>query len=253
MEDDNGEKQEESQRWQPPVKERKKVKTNKTEFVGWGSRQLIDFLVSIGVNTASKVSQEEVTDMVYKYINTNNLINPSKKKRVNCDKKLHKLFGRKNVGRIKISDLLEKHFTENHENSASDNDMIPYSSDEDASLTPKRKAVSSAERTYKKAKEEPASNDSCFAEVIPENIKLVYLRKSLVQELSKDLETFQEKIAGTFIRIKSDPHDFTQKNYYQLVRVTGKYAFFFSLCNFFNENAVSKSCLHVGFIIYKNF
>uniref|UniRef100_A0A7N0UQF6 Uncharacterized protein n=2 Tax=Kalanchoe fedtschenkoi TaxID=63787 RepID=A0A7N0UQF6_KALFE len=221
VDDDNGEQSHEE--FQPFVraKESKKLKTNKIEFVGWGSRQLFDFLTSIGVDTTDKLSQHAVTEIIYKYINAKSLINPNKKKRVVCDEKLQLLFGRKTVGRIKISDLLERHLAENQEETASGDELM-YGSDEDDSVTRKRKAISSAEKkSPKKARQAPASNDSCFAEVIPENIKLVYLRKSLVQELSKDPETFDNKVAGTFVRIKSDPNDFTQKNYYQLVRVIG--------------------------------
>uniref|UniRef100_A0A7N0VFD8 Uncharacterized protein n=1 Tax=Kalanchoe fedtschenkoi TaxID=63787 RepID=A0A7N0VFD8_KALFE len=222
VEDNNGhQNQEEFQPW-IPARQSRKLKTNKIEFVGWGSKQLFGFLASIGVDTADKLSQHDVTGIIYKYINANNLINPNKKKRVVCDERLQLLFGRKTVGRIKISDLLERHLAENQEETASEGDELLYSSDEDASVTPKRKAISSTEkRSPKKTRQTAPSNDSCFAEVIPENIKLVYLRKSLVQVLSKDTETFDNKIAETFVRIKSDPNDFTQKNYFQLVRVIG--------------------------------
>ncbi|KAL9668431.1 hypothetical protein QQ045_002812 [Rhodiola kirilowii] len=222
MDDDDIQQQQEEMQPSVPMRKSKKVKKNKTEFVGWGSKQLVDFLASIGVDTANKLSQNDVTDIINKYISSNNLINPQRKKRVNCDEKLQLLFGRKTVGRIKVFDLLERHFAENQEESASDDDILPESSDEDASVTPKRKSISSAEKkTSKKTKQAPASNDSCFAEVIPENIKLVYLKKSLVEELSKDPETFDDKLTGAFVRIKSDPLDFTQKNYYQLVQVKG--------------------------------
>ncbi|CAM8979822.1 unnamed protein product [Rhodiola kirilowii] len=222
MDDDDIQQQQDEMQPSVPVRKSKKVKKNKTEFVGWGSKQLVDFLASIGVDTANKLSQNDVTDIINKYISSNNLINPQRKKRVNCDEKLQLLFGRKTVGRIKVFDLLERHFAENQEESASDDDILPESSDEDDSVTPKRKSISSAEKkTSKKTKQAPASNDSCFAEVIPENIKLVYLKKSLVEELSKDPETFNDKLTGAFVRIKSDPLDFTQKNYYQLVQVKG--------------------------------
>lgn len=207
-----------------PENRKRCMKSNKKEFAGWGSLQLFEFLESIRVDTAAKqLSHHDVTDIVYKYINDNNLINPKKKKRVVCDERLLALFGRKSVGRIKIHDLLEPHFAENQESSsASDRDgSFVYSSDEgDGNL--KKRVSGSARKPYpKKLKQVEDSSKSSFAAIIPENIKLVYLKKSLVEILLKDPETFESKIIGSFIRIKSDPNDITQKNPYQLLLVTG--------------------------------
>ncbi|KAF5949234.1 hypothetical protein HYC85_015191 [Camellia sinensis] len=52
---------------------------------------------------------------------------------------------------------------------------------------------------------------SCFAAIISANIKLVYLKRSLVQDLLTDPEAFE---------IKSDPNDYFQQNSHQLLQVT---------------------------------
>lgn len=58
---------------------------------------------------------------------------------------------------------------------------------------------------------------SQFAALIPENIKLVYLRQSLVMELIKQPESIKTKIIGSFVLVKLDP----RRNSHQLVQITG--------------------------------
>ncbi|PPR96753.1 hypothetical protein GOBAR_AA23920 [Gossypium barbadense] len=167
-----------------PVGSKRKAKSKKLEFNGWGSKPLIEFLESIGKDTTEKISQHDVSDIIGKYINDNNLTNPAKKKRVLCDERLYSIFGRKTISRIKVYDLLETHYLENQD--AWDDDFFFSSEEENL-----------------------------------ENIKLVYLKKSLVLDLSKDFGSFEAKVVDSFVRIKSDPNNFLQKNSHQLVLVKG--------------------------------
>ncbi|XP_048135022.1 uncharacterized protein At5g08430 isoform X2 [Rhodamnia argentea] len=197
-----------------PLPQKRKYQHRKKEFVGWGSRQLIEFLKSIGKDISQQIPQHDVASVITSYINENKLLHPQKKKRVVCDERLRSLFGRKTISRLKISDLLEAHYAENLEQS--DEDFIWSSGDEDLTakpLLPQRK-------TPKKRKVVETS-ESCFAALVPDNIKLIYLKRSLIQLLCKDSASFEGKVVGSFVRVKSDPNDYLQKNPYQLLQVTG--------------------------------
>ncbi|XP_057971999.1 uncharacterized protein At5g08430 [Malania oleifera] len=203
-----------------PMTAKRKLRSKKI-FYGWGSKPLIEFLDSIGKDTSEKLSQHDVTTIITEYVKENNLIHPEKKKRILCDDRLHYLFGRKSVSRIKIYDLLEAHFAENEEESE---DQFVYSSEEKEQKTleiHRQPKISSSERRAYQRKNFLQTSKSCFAAITSENIKLVYLKRSLVQDLLKEPESFETKIIGSFVRVKSDPNDYFQKNSHQLLLVTG--------------------------------
>jgi len=112
------------------------------------------------------------------------------------------------------------HYVENCEESSDD---ILFDSKEDENAfsmceTPRTAPSERRSQTKKPVFEKPKS---CFVAVVPPNIKLVYLKKSLVKELLKDPETFETKVVGSFVRIKCDPHDYLHKNSHLLLQVTG--------------------------------
>ncbi|KAL5727061.1 hypothetical protein ACHQM5_000293 [Ranunculus cassubicifolius] len=204
-----------------PRMRRRKSKSKKREFDGWGSKVLRDFLKSIGKDSSFPISQNEVGEIIDKYIRDNKLIDSDRKKKVNFDANLVSVFGKKTVNRHKINELLESHFAENLEES--ENDELSYSSDDKDNGTDiacKRQRTSLSRKTEEKEKalETPRSP---FASITTNNIKLVYLKRSLVEDLCKSPETFDDKVMGTFVRVKSDPNDYFQKNEYQLLQVTG--------------------------------
>ncbi|GAB4855754.1 hypothetical protein Ancab_024398 [Ancistrocladus abbreviatus] len=196
---------------------KRNIRPKKKEYVGWGSKPLIEFLESIGKDTSKPLSQHDVTSLILKYVNENKLINPLKKKRILCDERLHSLFGRKSVSRIKIYDLLETHFAENQEESE---DELFYSSEESLKNLKKQKILRSDRKTYERKREVEVPK-FCFAAINSENMKLVYLKRSLLQDLLKDPENFERKVVGSYVRLKSDPYDYFQRNSHQLQVVTG--------------------------------
>ncbi|KAL0701445.1 hypothetical protein Bca4012_057567 [Brassica carinata] len=65
----------------------------------------------------------------------------------------------------------------------------------------------------------PEMRPTGFATINAENLKLVYLRKSLVLELlKKHNESFGKKVVGSFVKVKNDPRD---RIAYQILQVTG--------------------------------
>ncbi|CAL9229644.1 unnamed protein product [Arabidopsis halleri] len=189
---------------------KRKARPKRFEFVGWGSRQLIEFLQSLGKDTSEMISRYDVSDTIARYIAKEGLLDPSNKKKVVCDKRLVSLFGSRTIFRMKVYDLLEKHYKENQD----DSDFDFLYEDEPQIISHSEKIAKRTSKVVKKPR-------GTFAAIVSDNIKLLYLRKSLVQELLKSPDTFESKMLGSFVRIKSDPNDYLQKYPYQLVQVTG--------------------------------
>lgn len=201
-----------------PVRKKRKYRTKKKEYQGWGSTSLIWFLESIGRDTSSEIAQGEVANIILEYVKQHGLFHKTKKKRIECDQRLHSLFGRKSISRLKINDLLESHFAKNSEESSDD---FLFNSDDDENAFPETpRTTAHSERKIQPKKPIFEKPRSCFAAIVPANIKLVYLKRGLVEELLKEPETFETKVLGSFIRIKRDPNDYLQKNSHQLLQVT---------------------------------
>ncbi|CAK9134196.1 unnamed protein product [Ilex paraguariensis] len=198
-----------------------KVKPNRKEFIGWGSKPLIQFLASIGKDTSEKLSQDDVTTIINGYIRENKLFHPKKKKKIECDARLRTVLGRKMVNKHRIYDILEAHLAENQELSEEDGPGYNSEDKNDVFIACKSHRKSAMERKIQKEVVEFKVPQSCFASIVAENLKLVYLRRSLVHVLLKQPETFESKIVGSFVRVKSDPNNYFQRNSHELVQVTG--------------------------------
>ncbi|XP_042006552.1 zinc finger CCCH domain-containing protein 19-like [Salvia splendens] len=179
------------------------VKLSKNDFIGWGSRALIDFLSSIGKSTNEQLSRSDVTSIVNAYVKERNLMHPVKRKMILCDARLESLFRKKTMAKNKVHELLWDHFAENHDES--EEDEMGYDSEDDNAVCKKQRKLNSENKSPEKelADDVPLS---CFASIVVENVKLVYLRRSLLLELLKQPTLFEEKVVGCFIRVKSDPY-----------------------------------------------
>ncbi|XP_024018983.1 uncharacterized protein At5g08430, partial [Morus notabilis] len=214
-------------------------KRKKMEFVGWGSRPLIEFLESIGRDTSQPISQFDITAIVNEYINRNllqptttnnnhyNLLNMvknkenmKKKKRVVCDERLRALFGKKSFSRVMIYKLLEPHLAADNEQGDSEDGYLSWGNE---GVEAKGQQEKHKRLVVETCNANPTPK-SCFAAVIPENIKLIYLKRSIIQNILKqevDPKTIETKIVGSFVRTKSDPNDYRQKHSHNLLLVAG--------------------------------
>lgn len=194
----------------------------KIDFIGWGSRSLIDFLSSIGEDTDKQLSQHNVTSIVNAYVKENKLLHPEKRKMIICDARLLSLFRKKKIPKKRVHELLKVHFAENHDESEEDEvGFVPE--DENAGVSDVRRYQRKLNTERNSPEKELADNVplGCFASIVVENVKLVYLRRSLLLELLKQPESFAEKVVGCFIRVKSDPYDYRSRNSHQLMQVRG--------------------------------
>ncbi|CAN1789178.1 Uncharacterized protein At5g08430 [Linum perenne] len=202
-----------------------KLGSKRKQFIGWCSKELFEFLTSVGKDTSQQLTEYEVSDIIKRYSAENNLFHPQKKKKILCDSKLYKLFSRKSVNSSSMHQHLKKHFADNQ----SDDDLglaeelgwFVADDDQNAEVTCKKQRSSTSEAECQEKEAVPLARKSCFASVTTQNIKLVYLRRNVVEELSKESENFDAKIMGSFVRVKADPYDYSQKNSHLLVQVTG--------------------------------
>ncbi|XP_048443310.1 zinc finger CCCH domain-containing protein 19 isoform X3 [Pyrus x bretschneideri] len=201
---------------------KRKAKATKIEFRGWGSKSLLEFLISIGKDTTKELSQNEVTTIVSNYCKEHNLFHPQKKKTVMCDPMLQSLLGKKSININRLYNLLDAHFAENLDLTEEDEtDSSSEDNDKNLMVTCNRQPKLVSDRQPQKTNVVPLVRKTCFASIVAENIKLVYLKRSLVEDLLKQPETFDEKVVGSFVRVKSDPNDYSQKNSHQLLQVKG--------------------------------
>ncbi|XP_050254254.1 uncharacterized protein At5g08430-like isoform X3 [Quercus robur] len=205
----------------------KKKVSKAIEFIGWGSSPLIKFLTSIGKDTTKQLSQYDVESIISGYIQEKNLFHPKKKRRILCDPMLYSLFRRKSVDKNQIYSLLDIHFVANLEQSeddeSEDEDEIILGEKKNENITAafKKQKTLSSNRTCQEEEVNRTVKESGFASMVAENFKLVYLRKSLVERLLKQPESFDCKVVGSFVRTKTDPTDYQRRTSHQLLQVRG--------------------------------
>ncbi|XWS42893.1 hypothetical protein CRYUN_Cryun16bG0053400 [Craigia yunnanensis] len=132
---------------------------------------------------------------------------------------------KKLVHKNKICDLLEAHFADTLGQSRSDeneNESGNSSGIEEQIIAEcKRQRTLSTDKVPHEKKVAYAVQKSYYASIVAENIKLVYLRRSLVEELLMQPNKFEDKVVGSFIRVKRMPGNCSVGTSFQLLQVTG--------------------------------
>ncbi|PHT63657.1 hypothetical protein T459_32479 [Capsicum annuum] len=203
------------------TKKTRRGNSNKREFVGWGSKPLIEFLQLIGEDTTERLSEYAVSEKVTDYIKEHNLIHPVEETMILCDVHLEALFGKKVVKKQRMLSLLKSHFHKDEEQLQ--NDELDQDLEDDTELLVSPKTEKKVERnkisSFWSSIWYSAAAQSQYAALIPENIKLVYLKKSLVEEMIKQPESIETKIVGSFVRVQLHPGK--RNSDHELVQITG--------------------------------
>ncbi|CAM0883963.1 unnamed protein product [Alopecurus aequalis] len=197
----------------------KRKKSNKKTYVDWASKELTEFLSSIGKDSTNPLDHYGVTAVVREYIQESIPQDKRNKKYVECDDKLRSLFNNKKKLKYNmIHSLLDTHLAVN----AISEDESDEFEDSYASTVKKKPRNSLEPKTLKKVSS--GINKSCLAALNQKNLNLIYLRKTLVLKLLSELDTFQQKVVGCLVRVKNDVKSYAYqmtRKHYQVGIVTG--------------------------------
>jgi len=216
----------------------KKEKLALREFNGWASKELLEFIGYLKEDTEKSFSIFDVQRLLLQYIKENRLQDLRRKSVITCDERLQRLFGKPTVGRFEMLKLLESHFSskqssfgeasstcETQEEAEHDNDyQVEFSGKkEKVSRLADVGRILDKRRKSRKKMEEKASrpNPNDYAAINVHNIGLVYLRRTLIEDLLEDLSSFDSKVVGSFVRFRTSGVGNRQEAFHRLVQVVG--------------------------------
>ncbi|KAM0926484.1 hypothetical protein ACQ4PT_003541 [Festuca glaucescens] len=189
----------------------------------WASPELLEFVGHMRDGDQSFISQFDVQAILLEYVKKNDLRNPRRKSQIICDSRLHRLFRKTHVAHFEMLRLLEMHFlasdasTVNNGNHETINVNSAQIDDSGYGEITDKPCPGRKKRMHRKIEREPLGNLKDYAAIDMHNINLIYLRRSLMEDLLDD-PTFSDKISGGFVRIKIT--DVGQKQHmYRLVKV----------------------------------
>ncbi|KAK1357628.1 Zinc finger CCCH domain-containing protein 44 [Heracleum sosnowskyi] len=192
----------------------------------WASKKLSDFVAYMKNGDTSVLSPFDVQVLVLDYIKRNNLHDPCESSYVVCDSRLENLFGKSRVGHIEMPKLLDFHFLmkaqpENNglvRGRVDDVDAVQVPSDQSNSNLMSIDKKPNTRQKVAQCALQASLNE--YAAINVSNIKLIYLRRNLLENLIQVKEKFHEMVIGSLVRIRisGDEH---KQDMYRLVQVVG--------------------------------
>jgi hypothetical protein len=192
----------------------------------WASSELLEFVGHMRNGDKSQISQFDVQVLLLEYIKQSNLRDSRRKSQIICDERLSSLFRKPRIGHFEMLKLLDMHFQVKETPTVSGDSQRPHDPDsaqvDGGGYSEMATKVSSDKRrkTNKKLERDPAANVEDYAAIDVHNINLIYLRRSLMEEII-DVAAFSEKITGAFVRIRISGAG-QKQDMYRLVKVVGK-------------------------------
>ncbi|KAG6413442.1 hypothetical protein SASPL_126152 [Salvia splendens] len=192
----------------------------------WASQELLEFVSHMKNGDMSLLSQFDVQALLLEYIKINKLRDPRRKSQIVCDARLETLFGKPRVGHFEMLKLIESHFLiRDEQNDDLQGIVVDTENDQlDIEASPETLTKGGKDKKRKSRKKGdnrgPQSNLDDYAAIDMHNIGLIYLRRKLMEDLLEDTETFNEKVIGTFVRIRISGSN-QKQDLYRIVQVVG--------------------------------
>lgn len=204
---------------------------NTDENAEWASKELLHIVMHMRDGDKSVLSRMELSQLILDYIQKYKLRDRRNKSYVICDARLKNLFGKPRVGHIEMLNLLDPHIFFTKEDSQLDDlqesvvdaEANQAEADWNADGGPKSKDKKRKSRR-KGSSRGLQSNIDDYAAIDTHNITLIYLRRTLVEDLLEDTDSFHDKVVGSFVRIRISGAG-QKQDLYRLVQVVGKYSY----------------------------
>lgn len=192
----------------------------------WASKELLEFVAHMKNGETSVLSQFDVQALLLDYIRKNNLRDPRRKCQIICDRRLENLFGKERVGHFEMLKLLEYHFKEESRTNgairgAAVDPLAGQLENEAISGDIQTPSRETRRQSRKKAEEKGRQIKlDGYAAIDVHNISLIYLKRSLLENLMVDAENFHDKVVGSVVRIRISSND-QKQDMHRLVRIIG--------------------------------
>ncbi|RZR91981.1 hypothetical protein BHM03_00020202, partial [Ensete ventricosum] len=204
-------------------------KKSLSEDSEWATPELLVLVAHMKNGDKSVMSQFDVQALLLEYIKQNKLRDPHRKSQIVCDARLYNLFGKARVGHFEMLKLLESHFLIKEASQASTHDNQGGTIDSQSGQTDAEEynnvtgiVSEKRQKTRKRVETEPQFNLEDYAAIDVHNINLIYLRRSLMEDLIND-DTFSKKVVGSFVRIRISGAAGQKQDMYRLVPVMGRF------------------------------